>query len=57
VKHVRVKNLAILIGYGLFVFVCGMAYEHYTSAYVAEELCASVTNCPPVGVQLRAHAL
>jgi hypothetical protein len=55
-KRVRVKNIAILVGYGLLVFMSGMAYEHYTSAYVFEEIRASIGSCPPVS-QLRADAI
>jgi hypothetical protein len=47
-KHVRVKNIAILVGCGLVVFMSGMAYEHYTSTYVFEEIRASIGTCPSV---------
>jgi hypothetical protein len=55
-KRVRLKNIAVLVGYGLLVFMSGMAYEHYTSAYVVEQIRASMAKCPPAGWQLRADA-
>jgi hypothetical protein len=55
-KRIRIKNIAILVGYGLVVFMSGMAYEHYTSAYVFEEIRASFAACPPAGRQFRADA-
>jgi hypothetical protein len=56
-KRVRIKNIAVLVGYGLFVFMSGMAYEHYTSASAIEEIRASFAVCPPAGRQFRADAL
>ena len=56
-KRVRIKNIAVLVSYGLFVFMSGMAYEHYTSASAIEEIRASFAACPPAGRQFRADAL
>jgi hypothetical protein len=37
-KHVRFKNVLVLVGLGFTMFMCGMAYEHYATAYVFDKM-------------------
>jgi hypothetical protein len=55
-KNISVRNIAVLFTLELAIFLCGMAYEHYTSRSAIEELRASVGPCLPVAPQLRADA-
>jgi hypothetical protein len=55
-KRICLKNTSVLFAFGLSMFVCGMAYEHYTSAYAIDELRASVLTCPRPPSQLQADA-
>jgi hypothetical protein len=56
-KQVQLKNIMVLGGLGVAMFMCGMAYEHYTSIYVVNEIRALMATCPPVAQQLQGDAI